>query len=307
MRVLVTGAAGGVGSEVIARLVDTHSVVGVDQIRGGSERVDWRVGSVTDMEFLAEAMKGVDVVVHLAAVPIYDPTLNNEIAELNIVGTQRVFEAAVRTGVRRVVQASSICATGLINRSTREVPPGFPLDEGYSSLPDDLYGLSKLVSEQLAAAYRARYGVEHTELRMATVWRPDHAPTDELLGELLSPEHDDDLAYRDLRWQYVDVRDAADAFVLAVEAERGVGVVNIGAADTPGGDWRLWVGHAYPERADTELAPEQPLWDITRARAELGFAPRHSWRDYPVYVDAFTQQYDRLRALAGTMGSERSR
>lgn len=302
MRVLVTGAAGGVGTEVVARLSEKHDVIGVDRMMGTAEGITWHVGDIVSDEFLADVAQGVDVIVHLAGIPIFDEALNNEIADLNIIGTQRVFETAARQRVKRIVQASSICATGMINRSSRQIPASFPLDETYTALPDDLYGLSKLVSEQLAAAYELRYGIEHTDFRMATVWRPNHGATDALLRELLLPAYDGNLAYRDLRWQYLDVRDAAEAFVKAVEADRGFGVVNLGAADNPGSDWRLWIYHAYPEINRENLpSPDKPdvaLWSIGKAEREFGYAPQFTWRDYPVFVEAFTEHRERLASLA---------
>lgn len=303
MKILITGAAGGVGTRVTELLRERHDVVAVDRVQGTTEGVTWHVGDVTSFDFLDGLAAGTDVIIHLAGIPIFDEKLNNEITDINIGGTQRIFEIAAKHGVRRVVQASSICATGLINRSVHQAPPQFPVDETFNTIPDDMYGLSKLVAEQIAEAYKSRYGVEHTSFRMATVWVPDNEPINTLLNELLLPEYDNDLAYRDLRWQYLDVRDAATAFVLAAEAKEGIGVANLGASDNPGSDWRLWINHAYPEVPTTALpAPDDlavPVWDISKARRELGFEPKFTWRDYPAFVEAFETHQDRLTKLAG--------
>src|SRR5690625_4412559 len=133
MKILITGAAGGVGTRVTELLRDRHEVIAVDRVQGNTEGVTWHVGDVTSYDFLSNLAGDVEVIIHLAGIPIFDEKLNNEITDINVGGTQRIFEVAARHGVRRVVQASSICATGLINRSERHVPPKFPRSEEHTS------------------------------------------------------------------------------------------------------------------------------------------------------------------------------
>jgi UDP-glucose 4-epimerase len=302
MRVLVTGAAGGVGQYVVGELAGDAEVVGFDRVEGPArDGVEWVVGDILSIDEITAAARGCDAIVHLAGVPVYGPDLNLDIARVNVVGAATVMEAAVKAEVPRFVQASSICTTGFIFWSQRRTPSVFPVDESYVDQPDDMYGLSKLFDEQLAAAYQQRYGLQTTSYRMATVWVPDHAPTDEWLGVLLDEANDQDLEYLDLRWQYVDVRDVAQAFALAVRHEGGLGVCNVGAADSPGGDWRVWVEDIYPDvetlqRPGAFLADASlPLWSIDRLVDVAGYAPRHTWREFPVFAEAWERYLERRR------------
>jgi nucleoside-diphosphate-sugar epimerase len=305
MKVLITGAAGGIGGWLIRRLVDGggHEVVGFDMVRGEDrDGVEWVQGDILDVDALTRAARGTDAVVHLAGIPIYKPDANLDIGRVNVLGAQTVLEAAVRADVRRYVQASSICATGFIFWSQRECPPYFPVDEDVPMRPDDMYGLSKLVDEQLAAAYERRYGIETTSLRLATVWVPGSPVTEGELDTLLTEEMDTDLEFLDLRWQYVDVRDVAQAFARAVEHPSGLGVCNVGAADTPGGDWRIWVRDIYPDVAQVRMPrgqltdPGLPLWSIARFTDATGYTPEHSWREYPAFLAAWPSYVERRAA-----------
>lgn len=304
MQVLVTGAAGGVGGYVVKELSQHCDVIGFDRVLGTEEGIDWRVGDVTSCDEVTEAAKGCGAIVHLAAVPRYLPEENIETANLNIVGTATVFEAAVRAEVPRVVQASSLCATGYVFWATPRTPAYLPMDEEYNAdeAPDDMYGLSKLVDEQLAASYEARYGIETASLRMCTVWLPDYEPITGLHEIFLTEESDDDPVLRELRWHYVDVRDVARAYSLAVQHSGALGICNAGGADTPGGDWRLWVESVYPDLAELRSAgayiadPTLPLWSIDKLSEATGYAPQHSWREYPTFVEALEGYVERRNA-----------
>jgi len=302
MRVLVTGAAGGVGGYVNKLLAPDIEVVAFDMVEGQPcPGVTWIKGDILDVEGMARAAKGCDAIVHLAAIPIYVPDRNLDIGRINILGTQTVFEAAVRAGVKRVVYASSICADSFIFWSKRRTPKYLPVDEDYFDLPDDMYGLSKTVNELLAQAYTARYGLEMTGLRLATIWLPNHAATDEWLVDLFKEEMDNNLEFADLRWQYVDVRDVAKSIELSVRHPDALGIVNVGAADCPGGDWRIWVSDLYsdvPVLKDPGklLAdPGRPLWSIDKLARLTGYWPKHDWREYPVVVDGLKTYFARRR------------
>lgn len=291
MRVLVTGAAGGVGRYVNEALAQDIEVIAFDIVEGPARTgVKWVKGDILDVDSLVKAVKGCDAIVHLAAIPVYYPDRNLDIGRINILGTQTVFEAAVRAEVKRVVYASSICADSFIFWIKRRTPKYFPVDEDYFDLPDDMYGLSKIVNEMIAKAYATRYGLETTGLRLATVWLPNHTPTDEWLADLLKEEMDQNLEFLDLRWQYVDVRDVAQAVLLSVKHPTGLGIVNVGAADSPGGDWRIWVSDIYPDISELKHAgkyladPTLPLWSIDRLSRLTKYEPKHSWREYPVFL-----------------------
>ncbi|NLS45288.1 MAG: NAD(P)-dependent oxidoreductase [Firmicutes bacterium] len=291
MRVLITGAAGGVGKYLIEKLTPGVEVVAYDVVEGApTPGVKWVQGDILDLDNLVKSAQGCQAIIHLAAIPVYFPERNVDFGRINILGTQVVFEAAVRAKVKRVVYASSICADSFIFWSERRIPKYFPVDEDYCDMPDDMYGLSKLVNELTAKAYADRYGLELTGLRLATIWLPNHGPTDEWLGELFLEEMDNNLEYLDLRWQYVDVRDVVQAIYLSLQHKTELGIVNVGAADCPGGDWRVWVSDIYPDITEFRNIgkylkdPSLPLWSIEKLSDHTGYKPEHSWKEYPVFV-----------------------
>ena len=114
MRVLITGGTGNVGEAVIERFVRGGHEVRVIGRRAGLKvaRAEYRQCDVTDIACLKVQAKGFDAIVHLAA--LGNPSLGppEEVFRANCQGTFNVYEAAARTGVGRVVTASSINALG---------------------------------------------------------------------------------------------------------------------------------------------------------------------------------------------------
>ena len=172
--VLLTGAAGAIGSALLDRLPGYGwAVRPFDRVPtpGGL------VGDITSPTDLDAALDGVDAIVHLAGQPTEAPW--PVIREANIEGTFQVFEAARRAGVERVVYASSNHAVGFTPVGT-EQPADLP------PRPDTLYGVSKVFGEALGRYYADRYGIRVACLRIGTFRdRPSHARS---LATWLSPD-----------------------------------------------------------------------------------------------------------------------
>lgn len=179
-RVLITGAAGAIGSVLrrglrsrygLLRLADSRPV---DAAAAGEETVR---GDVTDMETALAMTRGIDCLVHLAGIPQEDSWEN--ILQANIVGTYTVFEAAYRNGVKRVIYASSNHVIGF-HRAERELDTAAPLR------PDSRYGVSKVFGEALGRLYADKFGMDVFCLRIGS-FRP--APEDRRqLATWLSPD-----------------------------------------------------------------------------------------------------------------------
>jgi uronate dehydrogenase len=150
-RILITGAAGGVGSFLVAGLPALGwQIRGFDLRPGGDAGVEWVAGDVRDPDALDAAMSDVEAVVHLAGIPNERPF--PELLAANIEGSYQVFEAARRAGVTRIVYASSNHAVGFTPRAELvgvDVRPR----------PDTFYGLTKVFGEGLASLYVDRYGM----------------------------------------------------------------------------------------------------------------------------------------------------
>lgn len=173
-RVLLTGAAGTIGSALRERL----PAFGWDVLPFDRDPTDGGViGNVTSPADLDAALAGVTAIVHLAGQPTEAPW--PVIREANIEGTFQVFEAARRAGVRRIVYASSNHAVGF-------TPVGHEQPADLSPRPDTLYGVSKVFGEALGRYYVDRYGMQVACLRIGTFEpRPTHIRS---LSTWLSPD-----------------------------------------------------------------------------------------------------------------------
>jgi len=289
-RVLVTGAAGLLGREVVAELAAGYEVVGLDRVRGAAD-VEWHVGDVTDPALVAAAMAGCEAAVHVAAIPNIVSGPGHEIVRVNAVGTWNVFAAAEAAGVRRVVQCSSDSVVGFTVLAGVMRPPEYlPVDEAHPCRPSDAYALSKLLGEEIARSFVLR-GLEAIALRPVFISHP--ASRVEIEARARDPG-----GYRPGMaggaqpaaggpvWHHVDPRDAARAFRLALELEMAAPRFEaffVSAASTLAPEPTLerlarWLGGPLPEIRKPEVwraNPHAPLYDLTRAREVLGFEARH--------------------------------
>jgi len=187
MRYLVTGGAGFIGSNIVDELVRrSQEVIVLDDLSAGSEhnlagvrsKIDFRIGSVTDLKDLQAACRGVDYLIHLAArtsVPrsVKDPLETNHV---NIDGTLNTLVAARDAKVRRFVFAASSSAYG--------ETPELPKLESMPSEPISPYGVTKYVGELYAQVFGRVYGLESASIRYFNVFGPRQDPTSEYSGVL---------------------------------------------------------------------------------------------------------------------------
>jgi len=174
-KVLVTGGAGFIGSNLVKQLLkDGVSVTVLDNFLSGYRdnlvpfsSVKIIEGDVRDKLSVETAVKGVDVVFHLAAsvgnkrsidLPITD-------AEINVLGTLNVLEAARKEGVRKIVTSSSAGIFGELKT--------LPIKEDHPIEPDSPYGCTKLCEEKLCLCYAKLYDIEAVCLRYFNVYGPN--------------------------------------------------------------------------------------------------------------------------------------
>ncbi|MEV4538161.1 NAD(P)-dependent oxidoreductase [Asanoa sp. NPDC049518] len=151
-RVLITGGAGRIGGLLKTRLAGDYAVrsfdVAVQEPMPGVEAVR---GVIGDLDALVEACAGVDVLIHLAGIPV--EALWEDLVRVNLDGTRTVLEAARLAGVPKVVLASSIHASGF------QSPTTTPLPASSAPRPDTYYGWTKAAMESLGSLYSDRYGL----------------------------------------------------------------------------------------------------------------------------------------------------
>lgn len=180
--ILVTGALGCIGAWVVRHLVAAGVAVTVFDLSNkayrmqlimGEEdiaRVRFIVGDIADPQAVTDtvAASGATTIIHLAALQIpacrANPTLG---AQVNVVGTVNVFEAARKAGHRRLVYASSAAVYGPVE----EYPPG-PLADDAPLLPRSLYGVFKQADEGIARVYWHEHGISSIGLRPYVVYGP---------------------------------------------------------------------------------------------------------------------------------------
>ena len=281
MRIVVTGGSGKLGLETLRQLIAAgHEVYNVDQVLPRvnlckTMRMDFRdYGQVLEaFTHIEGGWDKPDCVVHLAAIPGPSHAANAALFHNNVIASFNVFWAAKAAGIKNVVWASSETVTGL---PFDEPPPYLPIDEEIPRRPNWAYSLGKLLDEVMAEEF-CRWDPDLKMIGLRISYVKDLEDYKEFPAL-----QDDPLKQHWNFWSYVDVRDAANAFVLAVERKtKGFETYNIFAADTvmerPTAELLAEVCPAVPLRR--EFGRNESVFLIEKAREELGWSPKHSWRD----------------------------
>lgn len=277
----ITGAAGKTGRVVARHFLDQgYDVRPIDStgLPGGYGTLADELGTglfradLTDYGQTVDALRDVDAVVHLAAIPAPGLFPASTTFLENTAMNYNVFAAAQLLGVAPVVWASSETTFGL----PFDTPPRYaPIDEAHYPLPTSTYALSKVVGETMATHFADWTGASYVALRLSNV----HVESD----YAAVPSYQDDFALRRWNlWGYVDARDVAQACRLAVEAKRpGARSYIIAAADTlmTATNAELLAAEFPGVELTRPVGDHETLLAIDLARDELGYAPEFSWRD----------------------------
>ncbi|MCK8489123.1 NAD(P)-dependent oxidoreductase [Paenibacillus sp. MBLB2552] len=276
-KVVVTGGSGMLGRYVVREFVQQgYEVLNVD-VKPSEDPVCPTL--IADLEQLGEcysALTGADAVVHLAAIPAAHIRTPEVTFRNNVMSTYNILQAAEGLGIRKAVIASSESSYGIVFAVHPPAPKYVPVDESHPQLPEDSYGLSKVVNELTADMFQRRTGMQIVSLRLGNVIPPDRYAT--------FPSFIHDPAERErILWSYIDTRDAATACRLAVEAE-GLGAValNIAADDSSMAiRSRELMAARYPGVSDfrAPLEAHETLLSNEKAKQLLGWQPVHFWRD----------------------------
>ncbi len=288
---LVTGGAGFIGSYLVrfllergekVRILDNFSTgfrENLDEVQNDIQVVE---GDLRSAERVADAVEGVDYVLHQAAIPSVPRSVKEPLPshETNASGTLFLLEACRRANVRRLVYASSSSVYG----ASEELPKV----EDMRPEPLSPYAVSKLSAEQYCIVYHRLYGLETVSLRYFNVFGPRQDPSSSYSGvvsrfmdALAAGErptiHGDGTQTRD--FTFVD--NVAEANYAASRREEVAGgVYNIGCRERTSINF-LWTTMA--ELAGSSLQPEyaparagdvlHSLADISAAERDLGYVP----------------------------------
>lgn len=240
-KVLITGGAGFIGSNLTEELAEDNDVVILDDLSTGrmenirglleNDKARFIKGSITDIDLLRRSFREVDYVFHQAAIPgvptsVKDPISSNIV---NVNGTLNVLIAARENGVRKVVFASSCAVYG-----DAAIPP---VAETTTLAPKSPYAVTKLTGEYYCNVFREIYNLPAVSLRYFNVYGPRQDPGSEyaavipkFITKALAEEplviYGDGLQTRD----FVFVKDVVRANIMAAESGE-TGVFNIGSGE----------------------------------------------------------------------------
>jgi UDP-glucuronate 4-epimerase len=296
-RILLTGAAGFIGSHLAERLTsEGDEVLGLDSFDTTlydarrkeenlaallpSPRFSLVTGDILDAELVADIAQGRDLVIHLAALAGVRPSIAQpaRYARANVEGTTNVLEACRAAGVKRLVFASSSSVYG-----AREDGRAFSEDDPCTS-PASPYAATKRAGELLCSAYRDLHGLGVSALRFFTVYgprqRPDmaihHFTAGLIAGRPLT-------LYGETARDYTYIDDIIDGTVAACRhvSPGRFAIYNLGGTRTTGlRDLAYMIAGAVGVTTEVISGPPQPgdvplTWaDVSRARHDLGYEPR---------------------------------
>jgi UDP-glucose 4-epimerase len=312
VNVLVTGSSGHLGEALIRTLqARRREALGIDVLAGAFTH---RVGTITDRAFVRSCMKGVDTVLHTAA--LHKPHVathgRQHFVDVNVTGTLNLLEEAVAVGVTAFVYTSTTSVFG----DSLVPPPGEPaiwVTEDVPQVPKNIYGVTKAAAEDLCQLFARNHSLRAIVLRTSRFF----------------PEEDDNRtvreAYADANaktneflYRRVDIEDVVSAHLLAIRhAPLASFAKYIISATTPFSrdDVADLRSHApqvvrrhvpgydaeYARRGWTMIPGIDRVYVNDKARAELGWQPRHDFRA----LVARLQADDDIRSLlAREVGSK---
>ena len=282
-RILVTGASGRIGRHVVDALAGDHEITVLDLVPPVQD-VRFIEGDVLDLAKVRASMSDQDAVIHLAAIDIGVQAEPEAYFGTNVMGTWNTVQAARETGVRKVVLASSISATG-IGEMRPDFPPEYlPVDEKHMMKPAHAYGVSKLVVEDIARGFALQGDISITCLRPVAVIVASNLRR--TVNRAADPGHP---------WlaAYVTGEDTGRAFAAALEYDAPFDAMFIAAADSassfPTLERLAGVYGVTPPVRDPEWFGRDPLAspiDATRARQCLDWQPTSTWAEVAALADA---------------------
>ncbi len=275
MRILVTGTSGQIGSVIASMLSSEHTVVGIDLAPG---KYTTHEGDIANRGFIFSVTQGIDAVIHTSS--LHAPHLKEYPAEAfvktNIDGTRHLLEASIKNKVRRFVYTST---TSLYGHAMNPSDKAVWVTENLVPEPRDIYDETKIAAEELCRSFSEKHGLPCISLRVSRFF-----PESEYLMVI----------YR--LYRGVDVRDAAEAHILAMKAKsKRYDVFNI-SAHSPFSEnethelfhdaSRVLLGH-FPS-LDRQFAQRNwklpqsidRVYVIHKAEKQLGYRPRYNFEDY---------------------------
>jgi UDP-glucose 4-epimerase len=280
MNILITGTAGRIGRAIHVRLSPFHTVVGMDKSPASTVDI---VGDISNEAVLSAACKGVDAIIHTAALhaPHVGIVPDTEFERINVEATRSLINTAVAHGVPRIVFTST---TALYGSASRLQNKAAWIDETTEPQPISIYHRTKLAAEALFHAASEAHGLTTRIIRMSRCF-PEPAP--EMAWYRLS--------------RGVDARDVAEAHALALENGGAAVQTYIVSGATPflreDTEELFANAHGVLQRCAPELVRvfRERGWalpttidrgyDSAKAQHELGWKPRYGYSEVVSMLD----------------------
>jgi UDP-glucuronate 4-epimerase len=313
--ILVTGAAGFIGSNLVNELLlKGYKVVGIDNFNDyynpklkdrnleymlNNEKFNLRKGDIRDAEFLKKIFEihNIKSVVHLAAMVGVRNSIENAslYMDVNVTGTTRVLERSMKGGVDNFILASSSSVYG-----ARQNAP-FNEEDLIRNICSP-YAASKLATESIASVFHSLYNLPITCFRFFTVYgprvRPDMAAfkfIDRISRGQVIQQYGDGSSSRD----YTFVTDTVRCLIAAIKKPLDYEIINIGSGrEITLTDFINTIEDILGKKAEIECLPKQPgdvpktLADISKAQKIYGYTPSVSLYDgITKTIDWYNENY----------------
>ncbi|WOH68375.1 NAD(P)-dependent oxidoreductase [Bradyrhizobium sp. BWA-3-5] len=289
MTILVTGSSGHLGEALMRTLqAQRREAIGIDILPGGFTH---QIGSIADRAFVRRCMRHVTTVLHAAT--LHKPHVathgRQDFVEVNITGTLNLLEEAAAAGVSAFVYTSTTSVFG----DALVPPPGAPaawITEDVTAVPKNIYGVTKAAAEDLCQLFARNHALRSIVLRTSRFF-----PEEDDSRAVREAYADANIKTNEFLYRRVDIEDVVGAHLLAAEHAPSAGFAKyIISATTPftrqdGAELRSnapRVVHRYVPDYEAEFARRgwtmtpsvDRVYDNARARAELGWQPRHDFR-----------------------------
>jgi len=291
-RVVVTGGAGFIGSNLASELATSNSVIIIDDLSTGKKEtivglinkdsVSFIQGSILDLSLLQESFHGVDFVFHLAAIPSVLRSTEDPLAshQVNITGTLNVLLAAKDNKVKKVIYSSSSSVYGDIHI--------LPKKENLLPCPQSPYAVTKLCGEYYCQVFQQVYGLNTVCLRYFNIYGLRQDPNSEyaaVIPRFISRtlEGNPPIIFGDGEQtrDFTFVKDAVEANILAAESD-ATGIFNIGFGNRISiNDLAKLITRLLAKGTKPIYQEPRPgdirhsLADISKAR-QIGYNPKYS-------------------------------
>ncbi len=285
---MITGGAGFIGSHIADQLVreGAAEIVILDNfVRGSRENLAWASanGPVTiierdilDRRTVAKAMKGIDLLIHEAAIRITQCAQEPRLAlEVLVDGTFNVMEAAVKAQVKKVIGASSASIYGMADK--------FPTTERHHPYNNrTFYGAAKMFNEALMRSFSEMYGLDYLMLRCFNVYGPRmdvHGVYTEVfirwMERIASGQPPIIFGDGSETLDFVHVEDVARAYILAAKTDFTDDVFNVASGvETSLNDLAKTLLKVMESDLRPEYGPERKVTGVTRRVADVSKAKR---------------------------------